>query len=258
MTTRMKTRFNLTFALIFLATAIAQTATGQPRQTVDLELVLAIDTSTSVDDSEFELQWRGLELAFQHPDVINAIKSTGDLGIAVTLVQWSGEGQHQTAVPWTHISDAQSASRFSAKIRAVPRQMQGFTDIGGAIRYSSELFAGNGFDGLRRVIDVSGDGTSSTGSPAPQRDAAVQRGIVINGLVIIQFDYDLGELDREDLRQHYLNQVIGGPGAFLIIVSAFEDFAEAIRKKLVREINGPLFSGSTSEQRQTAGINSTP
>lgn len=223
----------------------AAPAAAQGQKPVDLELVLAIDTSTSVDAHEFNLQWAGLARAFLHPDVIGAIEAVGDLGIAVSMVQWAGQGQHRTSVEWTFVNDAVSAARFAAKIAAAPRQMRGFTDIGGAIRFSVRSLAQNAYDGGRRVIDVSGDGASSTANPASQRDAAVARGIIINGLVIYneELELDLGKLASISLRQHYQDFVIGGPAAFLLVADDFEDFARAIREKLIREILGPPIAG---------------
>ncbi len=235
--------------LILFAALMAQhilPVAAQARRAVDLELVLAIDTSTSVDPQEFDLQWRGLANAFLHPDVVGAIEAVGDLGIAVTMVQWAGKGQTRTVVDWSHISDGVSAAQFAAKISAAPRLLRGFTDIGGAIRYSIEAIEGNGFDGSRRVIDVSGDGTSSgndTELPDRARDIAVSRGMIINGLVIYNEEYDLGELAQISVREHYENYVIGGAAAFLMVANDFEDFARAIREKLIREIIGPPIAG---------------
>lgn len=235
--------FALLAHCVFLVSPRAVVA--QNRQPVDLELVLAIDTSTSVDPTEFDLQWRGLARAFLHPDVIGAIQAVGDLGIAVTMVQWAGRSSHRTSVEWTFIDDAASAARFSAKIAGAPRMMRGFTDIGGAIRFSAQSIAQNGYEGSRKVIDVSGDGASSTGSPARARDIAVAQGITINGLVIYNeaLELDLGKLASISLRQHYRDNVIGGPAAFLMIADDFDDFARAIQEKLVREIMGPPIAG---------------
>ena len=216
---------------------------------MDIELVLAIDASTSVDVREFNLQWEGLARAFVHPDVVGAISAVGDLGIAVTMVQWAGRGRHRTVVEWTFINDEAGAARFSQKIATATRQVRGFTDIGGAIRYSAQSILNNQFEGARKVIDVSGDGTSSTGSPALARDAAIQNGITINGLVIYNEEYDLGQLASYDLRTHYENHVIGGNAAFLMIAQDFNDFARAIREKLVREIMGPPIADRLKQDR---------
>lgn len=206
---------------------------------VDLELVLAVDTSTSVDEQEFELQKQGLYEAFLHPEVIDAIKSIGDLGIAVTLVQWSGTGMQKTVVDWTPVRDAASAAYLSRQIRNAPRAIWGLTDIGSVIRYSVESILGNRYEGYRRVVDISGDGSSDAGTSAFERDRAVAQNVTVNGLVIYSDDYDLGGLAKIDVREHYANHVIGGVGAFMMTADDFEDFRTAIRRKLIREIRGP-------------------
>ncbi len=215
------------------------TAQAQPPTPVALELVLAIDTSTSVDEQEFRLQRNGIANAFRHPDVIAAIEQAGGDGLAVTLVQWSGPGQQRTTVGWTLVRDAISANRFAESVSRMPRLLNGFTDIGGAIRYSAQRMQNNSFAGLRRVIDISGDGTSNATLSGMERDRAVALGATVNGLVIYNEEYDLGELAKINLREFYEKNVIGGTGAFLMTARDFEDFQVAMRKKLVREIVGP-------------------
>ncbi|NOX72490.1 MAG: metalloregulator ArsR/SmtB family transcription factor [Alphaproteobacteria bacterium] len=216
------------------------------QQQVDLELVLAIDSSTSVDASEFELQRRGLAAAFLHPDVLAAIRLIGDRGIAVQVVQWAGVGQQASSVDWTLVRGPNSAARFSAQILATPRLMQGFTDIAGALEFSIAGFEHNGFSAPRLVIDVSGDGTASAGPPGPWRDLAIRRGININGLVILTDEVDLGSLADDIIVEHFEREVIGGPGAFVMVIDSFDDFAAAIRLKLVREILGLVMSQNSA------------
>jgi hypothetical protein len=229
----------MVFAGVAFALAGWGPAHAQGGRAVDLELVLAIDTSTSVDDREFRLQRDGLADAFLHPDVVGAIRAAGDLGIAVTLVEWSGERRQATVAEWAHVHDATSAAVFSAAIRAAPRALSGFTDIAGAIRFSVARLADNAFVGRRLVIDVSGDGSSDPVSSERERDQAVAYGITVNGLVIYNEDIDLGELANIDVRDHYANHVIGGIAAFMMTADDFTDFRTAIRRKLVREITGP-------------------
>jgi hypothetical protein len=212
------------------------------QQQVDLELVLAIDTSTSVDAAEFRLQRQGLALAFTHPDVLAAIGVIGRHGIAVQVVQWAGEGQQAVSVNWHLVEGQASAENLAANILATPRMMRGFTDIAGALHFASAGFATNGYRGTRQVIDVSGDGTSSAASPAFQRDQAVALGITINGLVILTEEVDLGTLADDIIVEHFQREVIGGPGAFVIVADSFDDFAVAIRRKLIREILGLVVS----------------
>lgn len=214
----------------------------QAQTGVALELVLAVDTSTSVDGEEFALQQLGFAEAFRHTDVINAIERAGEGGVAVTLVHWSGVGQQSTSVEWTVVHDAASAGALAGKIERSSRLLSGFTDIAGALGYGLRAFEGNGFEGRRRVIDVSGDGTSNGPSAAAARDAAIAAGVTVNGLVIHNEEYDLGELAKINLFDHYKTHVVGGPGAFLMAAKDFHDFRSAIRKKLVREITGPALS----------------
>lgn len=229
---------------------------------VDLELVLAIDASASVDWKEFWLQRDGLAAAFRHENVIGAIEAAGDHGIAVTLVQWSGTGRQSTVVGWTHIRDRRTSEAFSDRIALTGRALTGMTDIGGAIDFSSSRLAANRFHGRRQVIDVSGDGSDRPDETRQARDRAVARGITINGLVIYSEDIDLAELADIELHAHYEQNVIGGHGAFLMSADGFSDFAVAIRRKLVREILGPALSRldrtvSPSERRRAAAVNGT-
>ena len=204
----------------------------------DLELVLAIDTSTSVDAQEFALQKQGLYEAFLHPEVVRAIQSAGEYGVAVSVVQWAGSYQQQTVVDWMLLRDEASAAAFAARIGAAPRAFSGLTDIAGVIRYSTASIESNAYAGKRRAIDISGDGTSDIARCEEERDLAVSRGVTINGLVIYSDDHDLGALAVLNLRDHYAFHVIGGPGAFLMSAENFEDFRTAIRRKLLREIIG--------------------
>ena len=205
---------------------------------VALELVLAIDTSTSVDEREFQLQRDGLAAAFSHPDVIAAIEGMRNSGIAVTVVEWAGTGSQQIIVDWTVLTDQASSLLFAQRIAAAPRLIRGMTDIGSVLRFSVQELETNAFEGARRVIDVSGDGASSVDGAKRERDRAIELGITINGLVIFNEEYDLGELAEVDLIQHYSNKVVGGNGAFLMTAKSFQDFRQAIRAKLIREILG--------------------
>jgi hypothetical protein len=205
----------------------AQRSSGQP---VDLALVLAVDASGSVDQFRFELQKQGYVAAFRHPRVIGAIQSGPAQAIAVIMMQWTGPALQVTAVPWTRISDAASANALADKIAAAPRALfGGGTSISGAIDASMALLFDNPYRAARRVIDISGDGANNRGRSVNQaRDEAVARGVGINGLPILVLEPDL---DR-----YYQENVIGGPGAFVIAARDFETFGEAILKKLIAEI----------------------
>lgn len=202
---------------------------------VELELVLAVDASGSVDAREFNLQVLGLATAFRDPDVVAAIRSVGSGGIAVAVVQWSGPGHQLVVVEWTPVFDARSAEHLADRIEAAGRQIHGETSITHALRFSMQLLATNAFDGRRKVIDVSGDGPNNFGArPDPTRDLAVAAGVTVNGLAILN--------ESPDLDRYYRDHVIGGPGAFLITAADYQDFATAIRLKLIQDIRGAPFA----------------
>lgn len=213
---------------------------------VDLALVLAIDSSGSVDFTEFELQASGLARAFRDPEVIEAIEGAAPNGIAVCVMQWSGRRQHLRVVDWTKVTGAASADALAAKIAAAGRTMTGETAIADALRFAIQQLADGPYRGARRIIDVSGDGPTNAGAdPDPMRDAAVRAGITINGLAI------LNESPTLDL--YYAEHVAGGPDAFVMTARDFRDFARAIRLKLLKEIRGaPLARADPADARLAA------
>ncbi len=198
---------------------------------VDLNLVLAVDASGSVDDERFELQKQGYAKAFLNPRVLNAIKNGNEGQIAVTMVQWTGPTLHVVMVPWTVIHDQRSAQTTAAAIVAAGRQIfGGGTSISGAIDFSVLLLNASPYRADRKVIDISGDGSNNLGRPAEQaRDEAVKMGIRINGLPILSVE--------PDLDQYFRTSVIGGPAAFIIPVKDYNAFGDAIMRKLVQEIS---------------------
>jgi uncharacterized protein DUF1194 len=199
---------------------------------VSVQVVLAVDVSGSVSQDRFELQREGYVAAFRSPAVLQAIRSTSTGSIAVAMLQWTGPALHVVAADWTAIDDAASAERFAEAIERAPRALfGGGTSISGAIDYARQVIAASPYQGQRLVIDVSGDGANNRGRAAEDaRDEAVQAGMVINGLPILTLE---PELDA-----YYRQSVIGGPGAFVIAVKSYEEFAEAVRSKLVTEIAG--------------------
>lgn len=231
----------ITISLVFFP--CGRVSQGRAARPVDLQLVLAIDVSTSVDAHEFQLQKQGIYQAFLDPDVIRAIHQAGNLGIAVSVIQWSGSDAQYTAVDWTYVRDRKTSEILSERIRNMPRYMAGLTDIAGAIRFCASRILDSPFLGTRRVIDVSGDGSSDPERSQAARDRAVSIGITINGLVIYSTDPDLGELANVDLREHYAKHVIGGSGAFLMKANDYQDYPRAIRRKLIREIAGAFSAG---------------
>jgi hypothetical protein len=226
--------------------SLNQAALAQGGQ-VDLELVLAVDASSSVSAEEFDLQMHGLAEAFRNPEVLAAIQGTGDLGIAVTLIQWSDNRKQTTAVDWMAVRDETSALAFATEIESAPRYLVGGgTAIGGALQYAIRQFDTNPFEGVRRVIDVSGDGRANQGSqPSDQRNLAVARGITINGLAILNED--------PTVDSYYANNVIGGTGAFVMTANNYEDYGVAILSKLIKEIAGvPIARGPAPDTDQMA------
>jgi hypothetical protein len=227
---------------LFISPAAAQRESGQP---VDLALVLAVDASGSVDQMRFELQKQGYVAAFRHPRVIGAIQSGPAQGIAVIMMQWTGPALQVTAVPWTKISDAASANAFADAVARAPRALfGGGTSISGAIDTAMALLFDNPYRAARRVIDISGDGSNNRGRSVNQaRDEAVARGVGINGLPILTLE--------PYLDKYFEDNVIGGPGAFMIAAKNYETFADAILKKLIAEIAG---AAPDSRERSVAAL----
>lgn len=204
---------------------------GVHAQDADLLLVLAVDTSGSVNEERFELQKRGYVTAFRDPRLLRAIRGGASGAIGVTMTQWTGPAMQVWAVPWMRVSDAASAMQFADAVAAPPRQLfGGGTSLSGAIGHAATLFSQAPFTAPRHVIDVSGDGANNRGPPAAfARDAAVAQGITINGLPILGLEPEL------DI--YYRDNVIGGPRAFLIAARNFESFADSILRKLILEIS---------------------
>jgi len=228
-------------ALLFACLGLLPSAdAGAQAVEVDLQLVLAVDVSRSMDADEQLLQRRGYVAAFRHPDVIRAIQA-GILGrIAVTYVEWAGNGLQQVVVPWTVVDGAEAADNVAARLARAPIQGRRRTSISSALAFAAGLFRGNGYDSPARVIDISGDGPNNAGPMITlARDAVVAQGIVINGLPVMlkqggTFSYfDIGDLDS-----YYEDCVIGGFGAFIVSVDDSSEFAAAIRRKLILEIAG--------------------
>ncbi|MSP45322.1 MAG: DUF1194 domain-containing protein [Xanthobacteraceae bacterium] len=217
-------------AILFTLLALAAPAQTQPQTTTDILLVLAVDASGSVNQPRFELQRRGYADAFRNTQVLNAIRGGSTGSIAVTMVQWTGYAMQVQAVPWTLIKDASSASAFADAIEAAPRQLfGGGTSISGAIDHAMLLLPNAPYRGLKRVIDISGDGSNNRGRDVREaRDEAVRAGVIINGLPIVSLEYGLDK--------YYFDNVIGGPGAFIVPADSYENFAQAVVRKLILEI----------------------
>jgi hypothetical protein len=222
----------LALAALLLAGGAAARAQTPAELPVDLALVLAVDASGSVNTARFDLQRQGYAAAFRNPRIIQAIGAGARRAIAVSMVQWTGPTLHVQVIDWMRVTDPASAEALSSAIEAAPRRLfGGGTSLSGAIDYGVTMLAASPFRGQRRVIDISGDGSNNAGRPPSlARDDAVHAGIVINGLPIAWIEPGL------DL--YYRQNVIGGPGSFVIAADSYENFADAILNKLVTEIAG--------------------
>lgn len=220
-----------------MAVIVGTAGASAESRPVSLELLLAVDCSSSVSNEEFDLQMQGIALAFEHPSILAAIEQAGDQGIAVSLVQWSSLNDQAVALGWTHLRGAGDAFAFANDVRGVGRLITGgATSLSTVMTKAVEAIESNGIEGDRRVIDVSGDGRANEGeSPAHARAYANQAGITVNGLAILN--------EEPDLAAYYLAWVVGGHGSFLLTADDYEDFVLAIRRKLHIEIAGPPLAG---------------
>ncbi len=202
---------------------------------VDVELVLAVDVSRSMDSGEFALQRAGYVEAIRHPDFINAVRAGLHGRIAVSYFEWAGNVRKESLVPWQVIDGRESAEAFAGALAARP--FGGFqgTSISNAILFGNGLFDENSVDAVRRVIDISGDGPNNLGIPVQlARDQAVAAGVVINGLpILIRPSPSFRQLDR-----YYAECVIGGAGSFVLPIYTASEFTTAIRRKLILEVSG--------------------
>jgi hypothetical protein len=241
-----KTAFLKLMALGALALGLAVSSAAQTRQKVDLELVLAVDVSASMDEDEHLLQRHGYAEAFRHRDLIAAIRSGFGGRIAVTYMEWAGAGTATQTIPWTIISNEAEARAFADRLDRTPIYAEQRTSISDALAHAARLFDQNAIEGARRVIDISGDGANNAGPAVTgARDAVVRRGVTINGLPIMLGKpmawYDIPNLDR-----YYRDCVIGGAGAFVMPVHGAAEMSNTIRRKLVMEVAG-LAPRETSE-----------
>jgi hypothetical protein len=208
---------------------------------VDLLLVLAADVSRSVDERKFKLQRDGYAAAISHPRVIQAMTGGAAGRIALCFLEWASDNEQIVIVDWTPVSNQAAAHAVSQRIREAPRAFMGRTSISAAIDYAMVVLARSPFAGPRRIVDVSGDGTNNAGRPVTAaRDAAVAQGVTINGLVILsEVPLPTNPLHTHPpggLTTYYENNVIGGPGAFVVEAESFEAFGQLLVSKLVKEI----------------------
>jgi hypothetical protein len=206
---------------------------------VDVELVIAVDVSYSMDPDEQSLQREGYVLALTSKEFLQALRQGAHGKIAITYFEWAGQSDQKILMPWRVIDGPESADAVAAEISRAPYRRASRTSISGALRFAKPLFDDSGYRGLRRVIDVSGDGANNAGPLVElTRDDVLAAGITINGLPIMLKRPYSGTMDIENLDEYYEDCVIGGPGAFVIPIREREKFIEATRTKLVLEIAG--------------------
>ena len=225
-------------AAAFAAPRFAQMPGKSAGTEVDVELVMAVDISYSMDMDELALQREGYAQAIASREFLDALKQGTHGKIAVTLVEWASASDQRIVVPWRLIEGAAGAQAVSEEMARAPVRRAFRTSISGALMFSAALFEGNGYRGLRRVIDVSGDGTNNQGPLVTlTRDNVIAKGIVINGLpIMLKEPGGAGSVDLKELDLYYEDCVIGGPGAFVVPIRERAKFKEAIRTKLVLDI----------------------
>jgi hypothetical protein len=214
-------------------------ADKEANPTVDVELVLAVDVSYSMDMDELALQREGYAQAIVSKEFLQALKSGPNGRIAITYFEWAASTDQKIIIPWRVIDGPETADAVANEILKTPIRRASRTSISGAINFAMPLFDENPHRGLRRVIDISGDGPNNNGAPVTiARDAAVEKGIVINGLPIMVKEPSYSTMDIDNLDLYYEDCVVGGPGAFVVTIKDREKFKEAIRTKLLLEVAG--------------------
>lgn len=232
---RLGSRISACCGAVLLTAAVTQSVRGA--EPVDVELVLAVDVSLSMSPGELEIQRRGYAAALIDRDVLNAIAGGAHGRIAVTYFEWAGSNSQTVIVPWTIIARRDDAEAVAQRLAVSSSNSARRTSISAALQFGADLFAESPYRGMKRVIDISGDGPNNQGAGIVEvRDALVEQGIVINGLPLMTGGGFSSAYDVANLDDYYSNCVIGGPGAFMVPVDAWGQFPEAIRRKLVLEL----------------------
>jgi hypothetical protein len=230
---------------IFLALLVAAAASiptaALAADDVDLLLVLAADVSRSIDAAKFQLQREGYAAAIADPRVLDTIRSGHNGRIGLTFVEWSGVGAQHVVIDWMTVGDAATAKDFGDRLIEAPRSFADRTSISGAIEFAMGQFAHTPFASVRRTIDISGDGTNNAGRDvATVRDEAVAKGVTINGLVILSENPMSWNPDHTNppggLDNYYRNNVVGGPGAFVMVAQDFNSYGQAMISKMIAEV----------------------
>ena len=216
-----------------------QWADKETMASVDVELVLAVDVSYSMDMDELAIQREGYAQAIVSKEFLQALKTGPHGKISVTYFEWAASSDQKIIIPWRLIDGPETADAVANEIMKTPIRRASRTSISGAINFAMPLFDENPHRGLRRVIDISGDGPNNNGAPVVvARDAALEKGIVINGLPIMVKEPSYSTMDIDNLDFYYEDCVIGGPGSFVVTIKDRDKFKEAIRTKLLLEVAG--------------------
>ena len=206
---------------------------------VDIELVIAVDVSYSMDLDELAVQREGYAQAIVSKEFLQALKTGPNSKVALTYFEWSASSDQKIIIPWRVIDGPETADAVANEIMKTPVRRGTRTSISGAINFAMPLFEENPYRGLRRVIDISGDGPNNNGAPVTgARDAALEKGIIINGLPIMVKEPSYSTTDIDNLDVYYEDCVIGGPGSFVVAIKDRDKFKEAIRTKLILEVAG--------------------
>jgi hypothetical protein len=241
-------------AVLGLAVPGSQLADTKDQASVDVELVIAVDVSYSMEIHELAVQREGYAQAIVSKEFLQALKTGPNRKLAVTYFEWSAPSDQKIIIPWRVIDGPETADAVAREIMKTPARQGSSTSISGAISFAMPLFDENPYRGLRRVIDISGDGPNSDGAPvAGARDAALERGITINGLPIMMENSSYSIMNIDNLDLYYEDCVIGGPGSFVVSVQHPNDFKQAIRIKLILEV-----AGQTTERRIVPVVQSDP
>ena len=234
----------VSFAAAPGAGAAAQVSEKESSPSVDVELILAVDVSYSMDPDELAIQREGYAQAIISKEFLQALKNGPHGRIAITYFEWAASGDQKIIIPWRLIDGPETADAVSAEIMRTPVRRASRTSISGAIYFATPLFDDDPYRGLRRVIDISGDGPNNSGAPVTvARETALAKGITINGLPIMVKEPSYSTMDIENLDWYYEDCVTGGPGSFVISIKSREEFKEAIRTKLLMEVAGRAPSG---------------
>jgi Protein of unknown function (DUF1194) len=228
------------FTMIFAAVAM-RPAAARAGDDVDLLLILAADVSRSIDSAKFQLQREGYAAAISNPRVLEAIRSGHNGRIGLSFVEWSGVGAQHVVIDWMTVGDAAAAKDFGDRLIEAPRSFADRTSISGAIDFAMSEFDQAPFGSARRTIDISGDGTNNAGRDVTAaRDDAVGKAVTINGLVILSDNPMAWNPDHTNppggLQNYYRNNVVGGPGAFVMVAQNFNSFGQAIIAKMIAEV----------------------